>query len=72
MVKSANNYKKEEKNRKKTSQKCRGERERLFGSREREVKLKITFPFYGKGMGIRKCYGKGNLWLVIPGNPGII
>ena len=37
----------------------RGERERLFGSRERERKLKITFPFYGKGTGIRKCYGKG-------------
>ena len=34
---------------------CRGERERLFGSRE--GKLKITFPFYGKGTGIRKCYG---------------
>ena len=34
-----------------------GERERLFGSRE--GKLKITFPFYGKGTGIRKCYGKG-------------
>ena len=31
-----------------------GERERLFGSREREGKLKITFPFYGKGTGIRK------------------
>ena len=46
---------------------ARGERERLFGSRERrEGKLKITFPFYGKGMGIRKCYGKGNLRLVIP------
>ena len=37
----------------------RGERERLFGSREREGKLEITFPFYGKGTGIRKCYGKG-------------
>ena len=37
----------------------RGERERLFGSREREVKLKITFPFYRKGTGIRKCFGKG-------------
>ena len=48
----------------------RGERERLFGSRERDGKLKITFPFYGKGTGIRKCYGKGNLRLVIPGNPG--
>ena len=50
----------------------RGERERLFGSREREGKLEITFPFYGKGTGIRKCYGKrlGNLRLVIPGNPG--
>ena len=36
----------------------RGERERLLGSREREGKLKITFPFYGKGTGIRKCYGK--------------
>ena len=47
----------------------RGERERLLGSREREGKLKITFPFYGKGTGIRKCYGKGmgNLRLVIPG-----
>ena len=40
----------------------RGERERLFGSREREGKLKITFPFYGKGTGIRKCYGKGREW----------
>ena len=39
----------------------RGERERLFGSREREGKLKITFPFYGKGTGIRKCYGKGSI-----------
>ena len=38
---------------------ARGERERLFGSREREGKLKIPFPFYGKGTGIRKCYGKG-------------
>ena len=37
----------------------RGERERLFGSRERDGKLKITFPFYRKGTGIRKCYGKG-------------
>ena len=37
----------------------RGERERLFGSREREGKLKIPFPFYGKGTGIRKCYEKG-------------
>ena len=42
--------------------KTRGERERLFGSREREGKLKITFPFYGKGTGIRKCYGKGREW----------
>ena len=40
----------------------RGERERLFGSREREGKLKIPFPFYGKGTGIRKCYGKGREW----------
>ena len=50
----------------------RGERERLFGSREREGKLKIAFTFYGKGMGIRKCYrkGMGNLRLVIPGIPG--
>ena len=40
----------------------RGERDRLFGSREREGKLKITFPFYGKGTGIRKCYGKGREW----------
>ena len=48
----------------------RGERERLFGSREQEGKLKITFPFYGKGTGIRKCYGKGNLRLLIPGIPG--
>ena len=40
----------------------RGERERLFGSREREGKLKITFPFYGKGTGIRKCYGKEREW----------
>ena len=37
----------------------RGERERLFGSRKREGKLTITFPFYGKGMGMEKCYGKG-------------
>ena len=51
-----------------------GEWERLFGFRDREGKLKITFPFYGKGTGIRKCYGKGmgNLRLVIPGIPGII
>ena len=50
----------------------RGERERLFGSREREGKLKITFPFYGKGTGICKLLreGKGNLRLVIPGIPG--
>ena len=50
----------------------RGEQERLFGSREREGKLKITFPFYGKGTGIRKLLreGKGNLRLVIPGIPG--
>ena len=41
---------------------ARGERERLFGSREREGKLEITFPFYGKGTGIRKCYGKGREW----------
>ena len=40
----------------------RGERERLFGSREREGKLKIPSPFYGKGTGIRKCYGKGREW----------
>ena len=34
--------------------------------------MKITFPFYGKGTGIRKCYrkGMGNLRLVIPGIPG--
>ena len=53
-------------------QNIRGERERLFGSREREGKLKITFPFYGKGTGIRKLLGegKGNLRLVIPGIPG--
>ena len=50
----------------------RGERERLFGSREREGKMKIKLPFYGKGTGIRKLLreGKGNLRLVIPGNPG--
>ena len=50
----------------------RGERERLFGSREREGKLKITFPLYGKGTGICKLLreGKGNLRLVIPGIPG--
>ena len=50
----------------------RGERERFFGSREREGKLKITFPFYGKGTGIHKLLreGKGNLRLVIPGIPG--
>ena len=40
----------------------REQRERLFGSREREGKLKIPFPFYGKGTGIRKCYGKGREW----------
>ena len=34
----------------------------FFGSQEREGKLKITFPFYGKGTGIRKCYGKGREW----------
>ena len=38
---------------------CRGERERLFGTREREGKLKITFPFYGKGTGIRKLLREG-------------
>ena len=27
----------------------RGERKRLFGSREREGKMKIPFPFSGKG-----------------------
>ena len=37
----------------------RGERERLFASREREGKLKITFPFYGKGTGIRKLLREG-------------
>ena len=37
----------------------RGEREMPFVSWEREGKMKITFPFYGKGTGIRKCYGKG-------------
>ena len=31
----------------------------FFCSRERERKLKITFPFYGKGTGIRICHGKG-------------
>ena len=36
---------------------CRDERERLLGFWE--GKLKITFPFYGKGTGIRKCYRKG-------------
>ena len=41
---------------------ARGERERFFGSWEREGKLKIPFPFYGKGTGIRKCYGKGREW----------
>ena len=39
--------------------KIRGERERLFGSREREGKLKIIFPFYGKGTGIRKLLREG-------------
>ena len=48
----------------------RGELERLFGSREREGKLKITFPFYGKGTGIRKLLweGKGNKTKVICAN----
>ena len=34
--------------------------------------MKITFPFYGKGTGFRKFFGKGmgNLRLVIPGIPG--
>ena len=47
----------------KNSVRSRGERERLLGSRE--GKLKITFPFYGKGTGIRKLLreGKGNLRL---------
>ena len=49
---------------------CRGERERLFGSRELEGKLEITFPFYEKGTGIRKCHGRGNLRLVFPGITG--
>ena len=51
----------------------RGERERLFGSREREGKLKITFPFCGKGTGIRKCSGRegnGKFEARNPGNPG--
>ena len=42
-----------------SSTSSRGERERLFGSREREGKLKITFPFYGKGTGIRKLLREG-------------
>ena len=34
----------------------------LLGAR-REGKLKITFPFYGKGTGIKKCHGKGTeIW----------
>ena len=37
----------------------RGEQERLFGSREREGKLKITFAFYGKGTGICKLLREG-------------
>ena len=41
------------------TQLLRGERERLFGSREREGKLKITFPFYGKGTEIRKLLREG-------------
>ena len=53
---------------------ARGERERLFGSRERrEGKLKITFPFYGKGTGIQKLLreGKGRKFEACnPGNPG--
>ena len=45
----------------------RGERERLFGSREREVKLKITFPFYGKGTGIEKMPREGKFEVCYPG-----
>ena len=37
----------------------RGERERLFSSREGEGKLKITFLFYGKGREIRKLLWEG-------------
>ena len=46
----------------------RGERERLFGSREREGKLKIVFPvlipgknlhFPGTGREITRYHGKG-------------
>ena len=48
----------------------RGEQERLFGSREREGKLKITFPFYGKGTGIRKLLREGKFEACIPGNHG--
>ena len=48
----------------------RGERERLFCSREREGKLKITFPFYGKGTGICKLLPEGKFEACNPGNPG--
>ena len=47
----------------------RGEREGLFGSREREGKMKITFLFYGKGTGklkrhasLRVRFGLNKFW----------
>ena len=49
---------------------ARGERERLFGSREWEGKLKITFPFYGKGTGIHRLLREGKCEACNPGNPG--
>ena len=45
----------------------RCEREGLFGSREREGKLKFTFPFYGKGTGIEKMPREGKFEVCYPG-----
>ena len=36
----------------------RGERERLFGSREREGKLKIIFPFTGRERELENATGR--------------
>ena len=51
----------------------RGERERLFGSREREGKLKITFTFSGREREIENATGRegnGKFEARNPGNPG--
>ena len=61
----------------------RGELEGLFYSWEREWELKIIFPFYGKGTGIKDCIPflqegnrngifqqEGKFDAAIPGNGG--